>query len=194
MKLFFLKYNVPISSNLKLKFTRDHRITIYIHLLSFVLQQVSEDARFFFSTLFFFFTRKGKHVHWLWGIQSWCNFMARRLLLPLRMLVQVLNWLTLLWNNYAFHSGTFYHAILLLCRLHVLRRYKREEQRLLFLYMHLTIIYTHTSNSTFKCKIMWEFTGVFNMYIKYRYPFMHQGDASISWEQHKVWRKYIVKL
>lgn len=86
----------------------------------------------FFSHFFFFFTRKGKHVHWLWGIQSWCNFMARRLLLPLRMLVQVLNWLTLLWNNYAFHSGTFYHAILLLCRLHVLRRYKREEQRLFY--------------------------------------------------------------
>lgn len=136
--------------------TGEHHTRIHIRLLSFVLQYFFEDISIFHT--FFFFTRKGKHVHWLWAIESWCNFMARRLLLPLRMLVQVLNWLTLLWNNYAFHSGTFYHAILLLCRLHVLRRYKREEQRLLFLYMHLTIIYTHTSNSTFKCKIMWEFT------------------------------------
>lgn len=113
--------------------TGDYCITIYTHLLSFVLQHIFEDW-LFSHFFFFFFTRKGKHVHWLWGIQSWCNFMARRLLLPLRMSVQVLNWLTLLWNNYAFHSGTFYHAILLLCRLHVLRRYKREEQRLFYFY------------------------------------------------------------
>lgn len=160
----------------------EHHTKINIPFLSFVLGYISEDISIFHT----FFTRKGKRVRWLWATGSWCNSMARRLLLPLRMSVQVLNWLTLLWNNYAFHSGTFYHAVLPLCRLHVLRRYKREEQRLVYFYTCISpnYIHTHPSNGTFKCKIMWEFTDLFNMHIKYRHPFMHQGGASISWEEH----------